>query len=217
MSDLATGSGAAGKVELELSLHRVMGPGLLLLFIVGDILGSGIYALTGQVAKQVGGIVWLPFLVAFVVALITAFSYLELVTKYPRAAGAALYTHRAFGIHFVTFIVAFAVMCSGITSASTASRAFAANLSQVFSLNLAGTVGITIVGPVFMAVVAAINFRGVGESVKTNVILTCVELTGLLIIVMIGLWAIGHGQGNVSRVMEFKTAPDGSLFWPVIA
>ena len=53
MSDLATGS----KVESEPSLHRVMGPGLLLLFIVGDILGTGIYALTGQVAKQVGGIV----------------------------------------------------------------------------------------------------------------------------------------------------------------
>jgi len=44
-----------------------MGPGLLLLFIVGDILGTGIYALTGQVAKQVGGVVWLPFVVAFAV------------------------------------------------------------------------------------------------------------------------------------------------------
>ena len=112
------------------TLKRVMGPWLLLLFIVGDILGTGIYALTGQVAKQVGGVVWLPFVVAFAVALMTAFSYLELVTKYPKAAGAALYTHKAFGIHFVTFIVAFAVMCSGITSASTASRAFAANLVQ---------------------------------------------------------------------------------------
>ena len=60
---------------------------------------------------------------AFIVAVITAFSYLELVTKYPKAAGAALYTHKAFGIHFVTFIITFAVMCSGITSASTASQA----------------------------------------------------------------------------------------------
>ena len=67
-------------------LKRVMGPGLLLLFIVGDILGTGIYALTGQVAAEVGGVVWLPFLVAFLVALVTAFSYLELVTKYPQAA-----------------------------------------------------------------------------------------------------------------------------------
>jgi len=206
----------AEAAQAEPSLHRVMGPWLLLLFIVGDILGTGIYALTGQVAKQVGGAVWMPFVVAFVVALITAFSYLELVTKYPRAAGAALYTHRAFGIHFVTFIVAFAVMCSGITSASTASRAFAANMSHAFDLKYT-VFGITMVGLVFMAAVAVINFRGVGESVKMNVLLTCVELTGLLIIIFIGLCAIGAGQGDVSRVMEFKTVGDGGIFWPVIA
>jgi amino acid transporter len=217
---------AAGKVEqakVEPSLHRVMGPWLLLLFIVGDILGTGIYALTGQVAKQVGGVVWLPFLVAFAVALITAFSYLELVTKYPRAAGAALYTHKAFGIHFVTFIVAFAVMCSGITSASTASRAFAVNLDSAFGFGLGdaavgnNTTGIMLLGLAFMAVVAAINFRGVGESVKANVVLTCVELTGLLIVIVIGLWAIGMGQGDVSRVTQFQTPEGVSAFWPVIA
>ena len=112
----------------EPDLKRVMGPGLLLLFIVGDILGAGVYAVTGQLAGQVGGIAWLPFLVAFVVATLTAFSYLELVCKYPQAAGAALYTHKAFGIHFVTFLVAFAVVCSGITSASTSSGLLASNL-----------------------------------------------------------------------------------------
>ena len=68
-----------------------------------------------------------------------------------------------------------------------------------------------------MALVAAINFRGVGESVKFNVVLTCVELTGLLIIIFIGLAAIGAGQGDVSRVTQFKTAADGGAFWPVIA
>ena len=76
--------GGQSAPTIEPGLARVMGPWLLLLFIVGDIFGTGIYALTGQVAKQVGGVVWLPFLVAFVVAVITAFSYLELVTKYPR-------------------------------------------------------------------------------------------------------------------------------------
>ena len=172
MTDVSASNGLPPVVTSEPSLRRVMGPWLLLLFIVGDILGTGIYALTGQVAKQVGGAVWLPFLVAFIVALITALSYLELVTKYPRAAAAALYTHKAFGIHFVTFIVAFAVMCSGITSASTASRAFAANLSNAFDLGLAGGIGITLVGLAFMAAVAAVNFRGVGESVKANVVLT---------------------------------------------
>lgn len=127
MSD--TGSEPSQK-DGDTKLKRVMGPGLLLLFIVGDVLGTGIYALTGKVAGGVGGVVWLPFLVAFVLATITACSYLELVTKYPRAAGAALYTHKAFGLHFLTFLVAFAVMSSGITSASTASRAFAENFAQ---------------------------------------------------------------------------------------
>jgi len=217
MTDVPIGDGLQPVVASEPSLRRVMGPWLLLLFIVGDILGTGIYALTGQVAKQVGGAVWLPFLLAFVVALITALSYLELVTKYPQAAGAALYTHKAFGIHFVTFIVAFAVMCSGITSASTASRAFAANMSNAFSLGLGGGIGITLPGLGFMAVVALVNFRGVGESVKANVVLTCVELSGLLIIIFIGLWAIGAGAGDVSRVLEFRTSGTGSMLWPVIA
>jgi len=217
MSSISTERVSETAKTVEPSLHRVMGPWLLLLFIVGDILGTGIYALTGQVAKQVGGAVWMPFVVAFAVAVVTAFSYLELVTKYPRAAGAALYTHRAFGIHFITFIVAFAVMCSGITSASTASRAFAANLSNAFDLGMADTIGITLVGLGFMALVAIINFRGVGESVKANVVLTCVELTGLLIIILIGLWAIGAGEGDVSRVTQFSAAADRGVFWSVIA
>ncbi|MFC9356927.1 APC family permease [Rhodococcus sp. NPDC057014] len=213
----ATSSNTPGSNSPEQpSLKRVMGPGLLLLFIVGDILGTGIYALTGKVANQVGGAVWLPFLVAFVVAIITAFSYLELVTKYPKAAGAALYTHKAFGVHFLTYMVAFAVMCSGITSASTASRAFAANFVEAFHLDFSTGIGITLLGLGFMTLVGLVNFRGVSESVKTNVVLTCVELSGLLIIIMIGLWALGVGDGDFSRVTTFDTG-DRSALGAVVA
>lgn len=192
-------------------LNRVMGPKLLLLFIVGDILGTGVYALTGAVAGEVGGAAWAPFLVAFVIATITAFSYLELVTKYPQAAGAALYTHKAFGIHFVTFLVAFAVMCSGITSASTASNAFAGFLRDGIGAEwTAGSAPLLFIALGFMALVAAVNFRGVGESVKANVVLTLVELSGLLLVIMVGLTALG--QADFSRVVAFDTPEDKSVF-----
>lgn len=207
---------ATTQQQAQPELKRVMGPGLLLLFIVGDVLGTGIYALTGQVAAQVGGIVWAPFLVAFLVALVTAFSYLELVTKYPRAAGAALYTHKAFGVHFLTFVVAFAVMSSGITSASTAARAFSSNAAAVLGLDLGEGIGITLIGLGFMGLVAVVNLRGVGESVKANVVLTCVELTGLLIVIGVGAWALGLGEGDLSRVTEVDTG-DQSLVGGVIA
>ena len=72
---------APDTVEDQPQLRRVMGPGLLLLFVVGDILGTGVYALIGDVAAEVGGAAWLPLLVAFLIATVTAFSYLELVTK----------------------------------------------------------------------------------------------------------------------------------------
>jgi amino acid transporter len=197
-------------------LKRVMGTKLLLLFIVGDILGTGVYALTGDVAGEVGGAAWAPFIVAFVVATITAFSYLELVTKYPQAAGAALYTHRAFGIHFLTFLVAFTVMCSGITSASTASRAFAANMVDGFGLEW-GRTAVTVLALAFMALLATINFRGVGESVKFNVVLTLVELTGLLIVILIGFYAMADGNADFSAVTTFDTAEDKSVFIAITA
>ncbi|MFN8118481.1 MAG: APC family permease [Micropruina glycogenica] len=205
---------ATETTESQGELKRVMGPGLLLLFIVGDILGTGIYALTGVVAKEVGGVVWLPFLIAFVVATITAYSYLELVTKYPQAAGAALYTHKAFGIHFLTFVVAFTVMTSGITSASTAARAFAENLQRGFGLETSAVWTIVIaIG--FMLLVALVNIRGVGESVKANVVLTCVELSGLLLVIFVAVYAMSQGRADFSRVTVFETPEDKSIFLAV--
>jgi basic amino acid/polyamine antiporter, APA family len=202
-------------VEEQPQLKRVMGPGLLLLFVVGDILGTGVYALVGDVAAEVGGAAWVPFLVAFLVATVTAFSYLELVTKYPQAAGAALYAHKAFGIQFVTFLVAFIVMCSGITSASTASRFFAANFFTAFDFDW-GKAGIVVVALLFMALIAAVNLRGVGESVKLNVVLTIIEITGLALVIGVGFWAFtGGADVDFARVVAFETAQDKNVFLAV--
>ena len=204
-------------------LKRVMGPKLLLLFIVGDILGAGVYAVTGSMAGVVGGIVWLPFLVAFVVATLTALSYLELVTKYPQAAGAALYTHKAFGVHFITFIVAFAVICSGITSASTSSNVLAPNLMGGLRGQRLDRRGRRAPGPSplialgFMVLLALINLRGVGESVKFNVVLTLVEVTALTIVIGVGFYVIAQGDGSFDRITTFENPEDKGLFLAVTA
>ncbi|HEY0641383.1 MAG TPA: APC family permease [Pseudonocardiaceae bacterium] len=203
--------------DAQPELKRAIGPRLLFFFVIGDILGTGIYALTGSVAGRIGGALWLPFLVAFVVAFLTAFSYLELVGKYPRAAGAALYTNRAFRIPFLTFMVAFAVMCSGITSASAAARAFGATyLPAAFDVSVSAVL-IAVIAVVFIVMLAAINFIGVSESVKANVVLTCIELSGLLIIIGVGVYAVLAGKGEPSRLTEVQTSGDTGMLLAITA
>jgi amino acid transporter len=173
---------------------------MLTVFVIGDVLGAGIYALVGEVGGEVGGAIWTAFLLAGVLALFTAASYSELVTKYPRAAGAALYVHRAFKSDFFTFVVAFAVMASGVTSAATLATAFGGDyLSEFVELPT------VLVGLAFVTVISLVNFRGIRESVGLNLGLTAIELTGLLLVVVIGLAFLLDGGGEPGRALEFKS------------
>ena len=196
---------AAGAAQHTVSpgqetLYRGISQKMLFVFVLGDVLGAGIYALVGSVAGETGGAIWTAFLCATVLAVLTAFSYAELVTKYPQAGGAAVYVNNAFKVPFFTFVVAFAVMCSGLASAATLSRAFAGDYLGEFI-----TVPVVLAAIVFLLIVALINFRGISESVKLNMGLTAIEVIGLIIIIFIGVVAIFGGDGDPGRNFEFST------------
>lgn len=191
-------------------LKRGISPILLLLFIVGDMVGGGIYALVGKVAGVTGGAVWSAFLLALTLALFTAFAYAELVTKYPKAGGAAYYVHRAFQSPFFSFMVTFAVLMSGITSASALAIAFAGDYMAAF-IELP-TIPIALL---FILLVTVINHYGISESVKVNALCTLIELGGLLLIVAIGVVAVADGSGDPSRVLQFKG--EIAIPWAVLA
>ena len=182
------------------SLQPTITRRMLTVFVIGDVLGAGIYALVGEVGGEVGGAIWAAFLLAGVLAVFTAASYSELVTKYPQAAGAALYVNKAFKSEFFTFVVAFAVMTSGVTSAATLATAFGGDyLSEFVELPA------WLVGLVFIAVISVVNFRGIKESVGLNLGLTAIEVSGLLLVVVIGLAFLLDGGGDPGRALEFKS------------
>ncbi len=189
------GAPARDATPLKPAITRTM----LTVFVIGDVLGAGIYALVGEVAGKVGGAVWTSFLAAGILAAFTATAYAELVTKYPQAAGAALYTQKAFKRPFLTFLVAFAVMCSGVASAATLATAFGGDYLSEFV-----TLPNVLVGALFIGVLSLINFRGIKESVTLNLGLTAIELTGLLLVTAIGLAFLLDGGGDPGRALEFK-------------
>ena len=172
---------------------------MLFFFILGDILGGGIYALVGEASTEVGGAIWASFLAALLLAALTAGSYAELATKYPRAGGAALYAKEAFRSPLLAFLVAFAVVASGVTSASALARAFGGDyLAEFVSLPVA------VAALSFIALVAVVNFIGILVSVRLNIVLTLIELGGLILVVIIGIAALTGGEGDPGRAIEFK-------------
>ena len=201
---------AAQQPGPDTGLRRAITPKLLLLFIVGDILGGGIYALVGEVGAETGGAIWAAFALALVMALFTAGSYAELVSKYPHAGGAALYVNRAYRNRLFSFLVAFAVMASGVTSAAALATAFGGDYLSAFI-----DVDTIVAALCLLVLIAAVNLRGISESVKLNVGFTIVELGGLLLIVLIAAVALGQGDADVGRAFEFKEG--SSIFAATLA
>jgi len=59
--------------------------------------------------------------------------------------------------------------------------------------------------------VAAVNYRGVGESIKINIAITMVELSGLLFIIAVGVKVLLSGDGNPGQAFEFEGTGFGVL------
>ncbi len=62
----------------------------------GVMIGAGIFALTGQVAEQAGGLFPLAFLAAAIVAGFSAYSYVKMAEQYPSAGGVAMFLMKAY-------------------------------------------------------------------------------------------------------------------------
>jgi amino acid transporter len=96
-------------------------------------------------------------------------------------------------------------MMSGVTSAGAAARAFGGSYLAEFV-----TLPVLASALIFLGLITLVNFIGISESIKINVILTVVETFGLLVIIAIGIYALWMGQGNPARAIEFNPA-NGAL------
>jgi APA family basic amino acid/polyamine antiporter len=187
------------------SLARHMTLFALVVYGVGDMIGAGIYGTIGQAAGRLGNAVWLGFVVAMVAALLTGLSYASISSRYPRAAGAAYVTHRAFGFPYLSYLVGLAVTASGMTSMATSSNTFADSLRKLVDpeLHQAWLPWVLLVA--FLSAIAFLNFWGLRESLWGNLICTAVEVGGLLFIVALGI----RFWGNVNY-LEIPALANGA-------
>ena len=196
------------------SLKRAIGPGQMMLYGVGSMMGAGIYGLVGKAAGVLGSAMWMAFLVAMAAALLTGLSYASIASRYPKAAGAAYATHRAYGRPWLSYVVGLAVVASGIASSATQSKVVALNLNSLLGwhtgLSVAGVpLEIILLAVGFLMLVGGIVYRGISESLWANTICTLIEAGGLILVIAVGFrfW----GDTDLTQLPVTPANPDGAL------
>ncbi len=165
---------------IDVTLKRSISLPLIVLYGLGTTIGGGIYALVGELAGTAGYLAPASFLIASLLAFLTALSFAELCGRYPRAAGEAVYVMEGFSSKNLSFITGLLVIFAGIVSSAALANAFVGYFNEFIVLDrLLVIIGITLI-------LGSIAAWGISESLIIAGVVTLVEIGGLLMIVFLG-------------------------------
>lgn len=168
-------------------LKRSLSLPLITLYGLGTTIGAGIYVLVGKVAGHAGLYAPLSFLIAALLAGLTALAFAELCARYPKSAGEALYVREGLGSNKLALVVGLMVALAGLVSAAAITLGAAGYAASVVALP---KVVVVISIALAIGVLAAV---GILESVTAASVFTLLEIGGLVLVV----WA---GAGTVPDV-----------------
>lgn len=165
-------------------LKRSLSLGELTLMSVGIILGAGIYVILGEAAGLGGNSIWLSFIIAAVVALLTAFSYAELSSRFPKAGAEYVFVENSFG-NRAAWIVAWLLLAGSIIGGATVAIGFAKYFSAIFNTP------VILIALIMLGIIEIILIIGVQETAKITILFTGIEIAGLVIVIFVGIPSMG--------------------------
>jgi APA family basic amino acid/polyamine antiporter len=200
------------------------------MLVVGSMIGSGIFIVSSDIAKEVGSAGWLTliWLVSGLITIIAAVSYGELSAMFPKAGGQYVYLKEAYSklIAFLYGWSFFAVIQTGtIAAVGVAFSKFAAYLYEPlsdenilftlgsFELNTAQIVSICII-----ILLTYINSRGVKNGKILQTVLTIVKILSLVGLIVFGLTLGAKASvwdANWSNAWETSKYTEGQGWLPI--
>ena len=152
---------------------------------VGIIIGAGIYVLIGAAAAHAGATLWAAFLLAAVLSALSGLSYAELSSMFPSAAAEYEYTRQAFP-EWLAFVVGWVMVAGLVVAAATVSLSFANYLGYFLEL------GARPMALALLAAVCALAASGIKQSARVVMLLSLVQVGGLVLVVAIGAPHLGE-------------------------
>ena len=165
-------------------LHRVLGLVEVTAGGVGIIIGAGIYVLLGAATAEAGSLVWIAFLLAAVLSLLTGLSYAELSSMFPSAAGEYEYTRHAMP-EWLAFVVGWTMIVGLVVASATVSIGFARYVRYFVDVD------VRLASLALLVFASAVSMLGIKQSARLTVGLSAVQVAGLVLVAAIGLPHVG--------------------------
>jgi APA family basic amino acid/polyamine antiporter len=198
----------AERIPREESLRRVHGTASLFSAAYGNVGSTPYYAL-GVTAAFALGLTPLAFVVAGVIFVCTAATYMEGTTLHPEAGGSANFARHAFN-ELASFVAGWGQMLNYIITVAI-SAFFVPHYLAVFWEPLGESPGDIIGGITLIAFLAALNVKGTQESARFNLVLAVGDLLTQVVLVAIGVALVLNPQMLIDNV-EFGVAPTWGNF-----
>lgn len=176
---------------------------------VAVIIGAGIYVLLGPAAADAGGLVWLSFVVAAGLCALTAFSYMELSSMYPRAGSEHEFTRHAFP-PVVSFSAGWAMTTGLIVATASVALGFARYTGEFVDLGSRTTAWAVIV------VMALVSATGMAKAAWVVIAMGSVEIGSLVVVAVVGLPDIGRHSLVEGGSIAGVAAAAGLIFFAFI-
>jgi APA family basic amino acid/polyamine antiporter len=155
---------------------------------VNQVIGSAIFLLPADVARQIGAWGPLAFLVIGLASLLIALCFAEVGSRFDRTGGPYLPARAAFG-RFVGFEVGWMMWFTRVTSQASVSNGLAIALAGYWPGLEGGLPRVALISTVTI-VLAWINVRGIRQSSWVVNALTIGKLLPLVVFIIVGMWFV---------------------------
>jgi len=171
------------------TLKRSLTLPLITFYGLGNILGAGIYALIGKVAGEAGYFAPLSFIFASIIATFSALSYAELSSRYPVSAGEAVYLYEGFQLRWLSMLVGLLIIGATIMSSAAIVHAFVGyfKVAVISYLPVFQSIPSEAIITTLLFILGALAIWGIKESVMVAAFLTLLEITGLVLVIWVGM------------------------------